>query len=73
MGSARRSTIRSAAERSLADQALRAAPGPTTYARVDVVPTPDGPRLMELELIEPDLGLRLHPPSIAALVRAILD
>ena len=56
----------------LAAQALGAAPGATTYARVDLVPTPDGPRLMELELIEPDLGLRLHPPSIAALVAAIL-
>ena len=47
----------------------RAAP---IYARVDVVPTPEGPRLMELELIEPDLGLRLQPPSIAALACAIL-
>jgi hypothetical protein len=36
------------------------------------VPTPDGPRLMELELIEPDLGLRLHPPASAALARALL-
>ena len=63
----------SAEERSLADQALRAAPGPTTYARVDLVPTPDGPRLMELELIEPDLGLRLYPPSIDAFIEAILD
>lgn len=62
----------SAAERFLADRALRAAPGQTVYARIDLVPTPDGPRLMELELIEPDLGLRLHPPSIDALVRAIL-
>jgi hypothetical protein len=62
----------SAEERALADEALRAAPGATIYARVDLVPTPDGPRLMELELIEPDLGLRLHPPSIAALVAAIL-
>jgi glutathione synthase/RimK-type ligase-like ATP-grasp enzyme len=62
----------SAPERALADQALRAAPGPTVYARVDLVPTPDGPRLMELELIEPDLGLRLHPPSVPALAAAIL-
>jgi glutathione synthase/RimK-type ligase-like ATP-grasp enzyme len=62
----------SAAERSLAHQALSATPGTTTYARVDVVPTSDGPRLMELELIEPDLGLRLHPPSIGVLVHAIL-
>jgi hypothetical protein len=62
----------SAPERALADRALGAAPGPTIYARVDLVPTPDGPRLMELELIEPDLGLRLHPPSVQALVAAIL-
>ncbi len=59
------------AEHRLAESALAAAPGAVTYARVDVVPTPDGPRLMELELIEPDLGLRLHPPSIAALAGAI--
>ena len=59
-------------ERALAGQALRAAPGSTIYARVDVVPTPDGPRLMELELIEPDLGLRLHPPAVPGLVAAIL-
>ena len=62
----------SAEERALADEALRAAPGATIYARVDLVPTPDGPRLMELELIEPDLGLRLYPRSIPALVSAIL-
>lgn len=59
------------AEHRLAESALATAPGAVTYARVDVVPTPDGPRLMELELIEPDLGLRLHPPSIAALASAI--
>ena len=60
------------AERELADAALRALPRPPIYARVDIVPTPDGPKLMELELIEPDLGLRLHPPSVPALVAAIL-
>jgi hypothetical protein len=36
------------------------------------VPTPDGPVLMELELIEPDLGLRLEPGAAAALARAIV-
>ena len=61
-----------AAERLLAEHALEAVPGAVTYARVDVVPTPDGPRLMELELIEPDLGLRLSPDSVDALARAIL-
>lgn len=60
------------AERALAAAALRAAPRPVVYARVDMVPTADGPRLMELELIEPDLGLRLHPPAAAALAGAIL-
>ncbi len=61
-----------AAERLLGDHALEAARGVATYARVDVVPTPDGPRLMELELIEPDLGLRLSPGSVEALAQAIL-
>ena len=61
-----------AAERLLADHSLEHAPGGVTYARVDVVPTPDGPRLMELELIEPDLGLRLSPGSAEALAKAIL-
>ena len=60
------------AERLLAEHALESVPGAVTYARVDVVPTRDGPRLMELELIEPDLGLRLSPYSAEALARAIL-
>jgi glutathione synthase/RimK-type ligase-like ATP-grasp enzyme len=59
------------AERALADAALRALSRPPIYARVDIVPTPDGPVLMELELIEPDLGLRLAPGAAAALARAI--
>ena len=60
------------AERELADAVLGAVPTPVTYARVDVVPTPDGPRLMELELIEPDLGLRLHAPAAGQLAAAIV-
>jgi hypothetical protein len=60
------------AERELADAALHAVLRQPIYARVDVVPTPEGPKLMELELIEPDLGLRLYPPAISALVAAIL-
>jgi len=62
----------SGAERLLAEHALEAAPGAVIYARVDVVPTRDGPRLMELELIEPDLGLRLAAGSVQALANAIL-
>jgi glutathione synthase/RimK-type ligase-like ATP-grasp enzyme len=55
-------------ELALAEQVLAAvaavAPGSTRtdllYARVDVVPGPDGPLLMELELVEPSLFLDQH-------------
>ncbi len=57
------------AERTLADAALHAVPRPPIYARVDVVPTPVGPVLMELE---PDLGLRLSPASTETLAAAIM-
>jgi glutathione synthase/RimK-type ligase-like ATP-grasp enzyme len=60
------------AERALADALLAAVAAPVTYARVDLVPTPDGPHLMELELIEPDLGLRLHAPAAGQLAAAIV-
>lgn len=59
-------------EVAVAWRALDVSPAAVTYARVDLVPGPDGPRLMELELIEPDLGLRLHAPSAAALAVALL-
>lgn len=45
------------AERAVAAAVLRAAPRPTTYARIDLVTTADGPLLMEAELIEPELFL----------------
>ena len=60
----------SAAELELAQAALAAAPGHLLYARVDMVPTPTGLLLMELELIEPDLGLRLCSAATDALARA---
>ena len=64
----------SAAERSLADAILASAPvralGPLAYARVDVVPTPTGPVLMELELIEPSLYFDLSPGSAERAARA---
>jgi hypothetical protein len=60
------------AEVAVAWRALDVSPAPVTYARVDLVPSAAGPRLMELELIEPDLGLRLHPGSAAALAAAVL-
>ena len=39
---------------------LAAAARPWLYARVDLVETVDGPVLMELELIEPDLFLTFY-------------
>jgi glutathione synthase/RimK-type ligase-like ATP-grasp enzyme len=68
-------------EQALADAALAAARATLTdcsppfngnflYARVDIVPTPDGPLLMELELIEPDLALRLSADSTECLAKA---
>lgn len=56
------------AERSLAH--LKEAP---LYARVDLVAGRDGsPRLIELELIEPNLYMGEHPRAAAALAEAVL-
>jgi glutathione synthase/RimK-type ligase-like ATP-grasp enzyme len=41
--------------RGLAERVLQSISFPWLYARVDVVQTSDGPVLMEVELIEPDL------------------
>ncbi|WP_394935586.1 RimK family alpha-L-glutamate ligase [uncultured Ilumatobacter sp.] len=48
---------RSLAETALSCQSVRAL-GPLAYARVDVVPTRNGPVLLELELVEPSLYFR---------------
>ncbi|MET9729568.1 hypothetical protein ABZZ79_02550 [Streptomyces sp. NPDC006458] len=63
------------AELAVAHAALAAVPGgpDLLYARVDLVDGEDGePRLMELELVEPNLFLWLHPGSLPRVVRAIL-
>lgn len=51
------------AERAVARAVLDAVPWPTTYARIDLVRTADGPLLMEAELIEPELFLRAVPEA----------
>ncbi|MFF5155893.1 RimK family alpha-L-glutamate ligase [Streptomyces sp. NPDC000348] len=59
----------------LARKALAAVPGAPEllYARVDVVDGEDGqPRVMELELVEPNLFLWLHPQSEPRVVEEIL-
>ncbi|MEU2419453.1 hypothetical protein ABZ619_00075 [Streptomyces sp. NPDC007851] len=63
------------AEVAVAEAALAAVPGAPEllYARVDLVDGADGqPRVMELELVEPNLFLFLHPGSVAGVVRALL-
>ncbi|MFJ1971113.1 RimK family alpha-L-glutamate ligase [Streptomyces sp. NPDC087903] len=64
-----------AAELAVARDALAAVPDAPEllYARVDLVDGEDGaPRVMELELVEPNLFLFLHPASLPAVVTAIL-
>ena len=61
------------AELAVAEQALSAIPGAPDllYARVDLVDGENGePRVMELELVEPNLFLSLHTGSVARVVEA---
>ncbi|MFF4962284.1 RimK family alpha-L-glutamate ligase [Streptomyces sp. NPDC001222] len=63
------------AERAVAERALAAVPGAPEllYARVDLVDGADGqPWVMELELVEPNLFLSLHPGSVPKVVEAVL-
>jgi glutathione synthase/RimK-type ligase-like ATP-grasp enzyme len=62
----------SAAEREVAEQVIAAVDEPLLYARVDLLPGPDGPLLLELELTEPYLFLGTSegaPDRFAAAIR----
>ncbi len=61
----------SQAEIAFAHAAVRACPQPPLYARVDMARSDQGLRLMEIELIEPELFLRLYPPAARLLARAL--
>lgn len=62
-----------AAECTFAEAAVRACPELPVYARVDFVRRGPGDyRLMELELLEPELFFRFHPPAAEALAEAIV-
>ncbi len=71
--------VATAPQRAVAEAALDAvdavAPGwsraDLLYARVDLVPGPEGPVLMELELVEPSLFLETDPGSPARAAAAI--
>ncbi|MFE0803959.1 RimK family alpha-L-glutamate ligase [Streptomyces sp. NPDC058812] len=63
------------AELAVAESALAAVPDAPEllYARVDLVDGEDGrPRVMELELVEPNLFLWLHERSLRRVVEAVL-
>ncbi|MFD7135414.1 RimK family alpha-L-glutamate ligase [Streptomyces sp. NPDC059894] len=63
------------AELAVAERALAAVPEASglLYARVDLVTGDDGePLVMELELVEPNLFLFLHPGSVSRVAEAIL-
>ncbi|QOV38540.1 hypothetical protein IM697_09265 [Streptomyces ferrugineus] len=63
------------AELAVAERALAAVPeaAELLYARVDLVDGEDGqPRVIELELVEPNLFLSLHTESVPRVVEAIL-
>ena len=62
----------SSAEIEVAHRALAAIPGGAPlYARVDLLPSPEGPQLLELELTEPSLFFDHAPGSAERFVAAI--
>ena len=63
----------SADECAFARAAVAACPSLPLYARVDMVRRADGTlHLMELELVEPELFFRHHPPAAVALAEAVI-
>lgn len=61
-------------ERRFAEAAVAACPVAPAYARVDFVRSADGVlRLMELELVEPELFFRFHPPAAAELAHVLAE
>ncbi|MFV0284861.1 MAG: hypothetical protein ACK5IM_00550, partial [Demequina sp.] len=57
------------AERALADRVVATLPEGLAYARVDLLPSDDGPVVLELELTEPSLFLGTEPDAPARAVR----
>ena len=64
----------SAAELAVAERALAAAPTDLLYARVDVIPGPDGaPVVVEVEPTEPSLYLGQAPGAVDRVAHAIVS
>lgn len=58
-------------ELAVAVAALAVAPAPCAYARIDLVPGPSGPAVMEAELIEPELFLGSDPEAPGRYARCL--
>lgn len=59
-------------ELALAQRAMAGTPAACLYGRVDLVDSDQGPVVMELELIEPELFFRLHGAAADRLAKAVL-
>ncbi|QID16335.1 hypothetical protein G3580_01050 [Nitrogeniibacter mangrovi] len=59
-------------EIAFAERTVRACPAAPVYARVDLVRSAQGLRLMEIELIEPELFFRFHPEAARTLASALV-
>jgi hypothetical protein len=47
--------------------------GPLLYSRIDLLPSDDGPLVLEVELIEPGLFFEADPPSAARFASALAE
>ena len=64
----------SAAELAVGQRAVKAAPEPCLYARIDVIPGPEGaPVVLEFEATEPSLFFAHSPGSATRYAKAILN
>lgn len=61
----------SPAELEVAGATLAAAPAAAAYARIDMVPGPSGPAVMEAEMIEPELFLGRDPEAAGRYARCL--
>ena len=63
--------IASDAEHAVAEAVIKALPDTPLYARVDLLPGTDGPRLLELELVEPSLFFEHSEDAADRLVKLV--
>lgn len=65
--------IATEAEHAVAEAVLAALPERPLYARVDLLPSAEGPRLLELEMVEPSLFFEASPSAAERLLQVLVD